>query len=79
LANPFELGGFEEFFEVGPSRASSSAIRPRRTQLRRQRLDQLITLRKPLTQLHNQQRLRHREIINTPDEQDQAATPTTAT
>jgi hypothetical protein len=29
LANPSELGGFEEFFEVCPSRASNSAIRTR--------------------------------------------------
>jgi hypothetical protein len=41
---------------------------PRRTQLRRQRLDQLITLREPLTQLHNRQRLGHREVIDTPDD-----------
>jgi hypothetical protein len=41
---------------------------PRRTQLRRQRLDQLIPLREPLKQLHNRQRLGHREIINTPDD-----------
>jgi hypothetical protein len=27
LTNPSELGGFEEFFDVCPSRASSSAIR----------------------------------------------------
>lgn len=29
LANPSELGGFEEFFEVCPSQASSSVIRTR--------------------------------------------------
>ncbi|MBW0010831.1 MAG: transposase [Pseudonocardiales bacterium] len=29
MANPSELGGFEEFFDVCPSRTSSSAIRTR--------------------------------------------------
>ncbi len=68
LANPSELGGFDESFDVCPSRASSSAIRTRAAQLRRQRIDQLVALREPLQQLLNQRRFRHGQIVNVADD-----------
>lgn len=45
-----------------------SDLHPRRAQFHRQRLNQLITLREPLKQLHHQRRLEHRKLINTPDD-----------
>jgi hypothetical protein len=60
----------EEFFESCPSRPSNSAIRtPGLTQLGRQRLDQLLSLRKPLKQLLNRRHPRHPEIIDNHDRQ----------
>jgi hypothetical protein len=62
LANPSELGGFDEFFDVCPSRASSSATR---TRIRAS--SQLVALREPLKKPLNRRRSRHRKIINPVD------------
>ena len=68
LAKPSELGGFEEFFDVCPTpRLQLGDTHPRRTQLRRECLDQHVALREPLTQLLNRRRPGHREIINPHD------------
>jgi hypothetical protein len=67
LANPSELGGFDEFFDVCPSRASSSATRTRIRASSPCNASISSSLREPLKKPLNRRRSRHRKIINPAD------------